>query len=754
MMRKTWTSGPSIALFAALLALATVAAVATADEAVAQQEAWVLDEIIINPEDHPTDFVGGGETPGWFEEPRYEGTFERYEISDETIVHRSRRVDTGEERWNMTTTVAITGPPEVLVAGDEATVSANLTAGGSYAWPWNPFDRFEFRAAGVGLVGERSAAVGMNPDYYPRTAAVNPTFTVPVPWSDEAEFRIAGVLWNCAACSVQWVYRVDTQPAARCKGRLATITAPPGTVGARLVGTPGDDVIVGTPGDDHIDGRGGRDLVCGRAGDDVISGGAGADRLFGEGGDDTIRGGSGNDRMSGGPGKDTLVGGPGRDVALGGPGTDRCAAEREKSCEREPAIDGPLVEWTMPDRYGDASPDGIVRPTRNPFPQRFRVEFELRRGNGKRCAPDDAVRARSREGTFRTPRPQRPCTIVGRFPEGTHRVVFDLATKAGRGRTIVEVVVQDWLIVGIGDSNGSGEGTPDIPRAPRRRARWVDRQCHRSANSHQALSAATLERRDPETSVTFVHLACSGAQIRNGLLQPYAGQEPDQGPRLQPQLDELDRIADRREVDAVLVSAGVNDLRFGDVVEFCITWYDCPNRRWQTGSDQRLAQVMDRYVAQLPGLYERLARRLERAGIPANRVYITEYFDSTNDANGDRCDPLIRVGAGSTSLDFDRAEATWAADSILGPLNDAVRAAATRHGWTIVRGAERGFVPHGYCAGSERWIVTLLDSEAAQGNIDGTLHANREGNEFQRDRMVAQVRNHFTLPSGGPRPPR
>lgn len=755
MERETSISGRTIALFAAVLAMAALAALASADEAVAQQEAWVLDEIVINPEGHPTDFVVG-ETPDFYESPRYDGTFERYELSDTAMVHRSRRVDRGEERWNMTTQISMTGPPEVLVAGDEVTVAATAVATGS-AGVWNPFDQFEFRSAGVGLSGERFMAVGLNPAHYPPTAAVSPTFTVPAPWSDEAEIRIAGLLWNCAACSVEWVYRPDTRPSAppaRCKGRPATITAPSGTVGNRLVGTPGDDVIVGTPGADRIDGRGGRDVICGRGGDDVITGGRGADRLFGEGGDDTIRGGGGSDRMVGGPGNDTLVGGPGSDVALGGPGTDRCAAEREKSCEREPAIDGPRVDWTMPDRYGEASRNGIVRPTRNPFPKRFRVEFELRRGNGKRCATDDRVVARSRRGSFRTPRPQRPCTIIGRFPEGTHRVVFDLSTAAGRGRTRVEVVVQDWLIVGIGDSNGSGEGTPDIALGTRRGVRWVDRQCHRSANSHQALSAAALERRDRKTSVTFVHLACSGAQIRNGLLRGYEGIEPAAGRRLRPQLDELDRMANRREVDAVLVSAGVNDLRFGEMVPFCVKWRDCPNTTWETFGDETLAEVMDGFITRLPRLYARLARRLERAGIPAKRVYITEYFDSTNDANGDRCDPLIRVGVGPASRDFDRAEATWAAESVLGRLNATVRKAAVDHRWRVVRGAEQGFLPHGYCAGAARWIVTREDSKREQGDQFGTLHANFEGNMYQRDRVVALVRSDFISPTGGIRPPR
>ena len=45
--------------------------------------------------------------------------------------------------------------------------------------------------------------------------------------------------------------------------------------------------------------------------------------------------------------------------------------------------------------------------------------------------------------------------------EGAYRVA--LATKDGVSTTTtIPVVVQDWLIVSLGDSYGSGEGTPDV----------------------------------------------------------------------------------------------------------------------------------------------------------------------------------------------------------------------------------------------------------------------------------------------------
>lgn len=66
----------------------------------------------------------------------------------------------------------------------------------------------------------------------------------------------------------------------------------------------------------------------------TMNGGAGRDTLRGGGGDDTLRGGAGNDVLRGRGGKDVLLGGQGKDTANGGQRRDRCAAERERRCER------------------------------------------------------------------------------------------------------------------------------------------------------------------------------------------------------------------------------------------------------------------------------------------------------------------------------------------------------------------------------------------------------------------------------------
>lgn len=98
------------------------------------------------------------------------------------------------------------------------------------------------------------------------------------------------------------------------------------------------------------------------------------------------------------------------------------------------------------------------------------------------------------------------------------------------------------VIVGFGDSYGSGEGNPDVPAVwkkrfkPKRettswltnlknlekngRARWLDERCHRSFFSQQSLTALGIASKAKTTFVSFLHYACTGAEMFDGLLTP------------------------------------------------------------------------------------------------------------------------------------------------------------------------------------------------------------------------------------------
>ena len=109
------------------------------------------------------------------------------------------------------------------------------------------------------------------------------------------------------------------------------------------------------------------------------------------------------------------------------------------------------------------------------------------------------------------------------FPEeGSYTVSLVVEDSAGEEELKVEeVVVRDLLIFGVGDSYGSGEGSPDVEEFDEGGAQWQNRRCHRSAQSGQVRAAQMIEDADPHTSVTFVHVACSGGRIHRALLEPY-----------------------------------------------------------------------------------------------------------------------------------------------------------------------------------------------------------------------------------------
>jgi hypothetical protein len=182
-------------------------------------------------------------------------------------------------------------------------------------------------------------------------------------------------------------------------------------------------------------------------------------------------------------------------------------------------------------------------------------------------------------------------------------------------------------------------------------------------------------------------------------------------------------------------------------------------------------------IASLPTLYNRLSRSLKRLGIPAPRVYVSEYFDSTRDQNGNICDPLIRIendrlgpytllipnpflrvlakAAASVPLEFDRSEAAWANAEVLAKLNQQVRAAATKHGWGLITGVAERFRTHGYCS-NDSWIIGLFESLERQHDHNGTLHANPYGNS-QTAKLAIKALREDLYPnglSGPPRPPR
>jgi PKD repeat protein len=327
---------------------------------------------------------------------------------------------------------------------------------------------------------------------------------------------------------------------------------------------------------------------------------------------------------------------------------------------------------------------------------------------------------------------------------------------------------------------------------------WRDTRCHRSAISGQVRAAVELEKADPRTSVTLVHLACSGATVNDGLLGPYAGVENPTPQDIPPQIDQAAALTAGRDIDGLVISIGGNDVKFSSIIKSCIKEEPCyeppfaPDPASQeivnaicsplTGGPALIApqlqhpfnrcadffsslptgdasQFFAGGIAELAGLYGKLqaAIRDELPNLPAGRVYLTEYPDATHDDAGNLCgyDPRTPLAEQLANLPgVTLPETLWASTVVEGGLRDAMRTAASASDWHFVDGIFDAFSTHGYCA-DQHWLVRLTQTFGIQGNVDGAVHPNADGHAVYRDRIASSLTRDFYVNGavGSPRVP-
>jgi GDSL-like Lipase/Acylhydrolase family len=419
-------------------------------------------------------------------------------------------------------------------------------------------------------------------------------------------------------------------------------------------------------------------------------------------------------------------------VALGG----------AKPAARPPVAqqDASLFEWSIPAQFGtkrDANGRIIEADAsevrEGPWTVRFQVAEAV-------CASDAAYRWRVDDRDVEARRAPG-CLFEIDFPaEGRYAVTLNVKSNRKKLAQTQDVMVEDWLIVSIGDSVASGEGVPDVPGFFR--AEWQSVRCHRSARAGAAKAAARIEDQDDHTSVTFIHLACSGAGIDKGLLGSYGGVLRRGFPEpLPPQVVVLNELAEQRPVDAVLISIGANDVYFEDMVWFCTTRLsrNCFEEQFPGTDGKTLSDEVSDALERLLADYGLLADAIS-SEIPPSSVYIVDYFDPTHDAKGRTCQ---RILGGISDSELELAQTR-----ILGPLNNAITTAAEDNGWSAITGMAARFRKHGYCAGRQSWVTSLFGSLARLGGkvrerYLGTLHPNEAGHDEIGDAIATSLGRSF-----------
>ncbi|MGZ2391708.1 hypothetical protein ACVLB3_000216 [Pseudarthrobacter sp. PvP022] len=423
-------------------------------------------------------------------------------------------------------------------------------------------------------------------------------------------------------------------------------------------------------------------------------------------------------------------------------------------------------------------------------------------------------------GSWNVTRKTSNCSLKVQLPKlGNYVVNLTLHTAWGGGTEGVSrehrqvITVKDRLIVVIGDSLASGEGNPDKPGQYVTRGddtfyaemsvwftvkdvEWADRRCHRSKNSGPARAARSFE--DSHTSVTFLSFACSGARIWELIDTRYAGAEPPPKstigstlilPTLPPQIlaarESVRRPgeASGRVIDALIVSAGINDLHFSTIISNCVTtvirngcvgapacWpggykpvkrpgsYDAlyvpadrighspatPHRPEIAGhidclGDGGISDQIDGARGEDPALrkkYDALADAIQ-VHLPQTReIYVNDY--PADVFKGGACGKLHLQGRGLGEAD-GRSMRAWG-----DRLNQKVSQAAHKyrvdsHRWNKISSLTELFTDHSYCPagsvaeaiqggiGNQSWFTSYESSYKTQGNKLGTAHPNDNG---------------------------
>ncbi|HSG79814.1 MAG TPA: SGNH/GDSL hydrolase family protein, partial [Acidimicrobiia bacterium] len=415
---------------------------------------------------------------------------------------------------------------------------------------------------------------------------------------------------------------------------------------------------------------------------------------------------------------------------------------------------GLVIDWEMPERFGiDEDGDGLVdlpntveyvhgrMPGSCPsgcrqalFPIRLLAQGVVTAptSDGSRIGLPIAsyewrIRGQGLDLHRWSSRPELALVL----PEGEYSVALTLRAKAPFGtvtlRTFGTAVVDDILVVALGDSYASGDGNPEVPDAGAGEL-WAEggvdaasdadhADARRSTVAWPSRVAMALERTDRRTSVTFVSLATSGATIDGGVAGPDSGRPP--------QVRQAGTLVGARRVDLVLLSIGGNDVGFSEVVRALVdadplldpVCYDLDVEHafasavdgdWTRDTTARYrapfsleCRATTRNGKQLPGLaglgaaFDRLASAL--TGLDASRVVITEYPDPSG---GGTCSEIVGDAVPWPRLhEIDRPEQAAGIAGVLEPLNRTIADAARRHDWTLVSGIAAAFADgHAYCA--------------------------------------------------------
>jgi hypothetical protein len=357
------------------------------------------------------------------------------------------------------------------------------------------------------------------------------------------------------------------------------------------------------------------------------------------------------------------------------------------------------------------------------------------------------------------------------------------------------VLVEDKLIVGLGDSYAAGEGNPDIPAqftkgksekdilfkikdVPAKdgdtEAGWLERRCHRSMYSYQFKTALQFALTNPQKAVTFVTYSCSGATTGNIIDDKQSPKEGSKIFKITPQLEALKKVLESktgkpREIDYLLLSTGGNEIGFakfgayivvkGGLSKLFASEDDVKN------SEQNSTEILLTGKDNKEGSYPRLHKALldgkngikmkgcratnPQANNPCPRILLTPYPNIVQDEKRDMPDEKrepCKADRGEFDVSFgeDAGRAKRIKDVkqfVFDPIRKIQKSPiiTSTLGWTVITEQLDKYLTHGFCARNDKSL-----SLTGEKLIVPTKKVNGQWKEFDpRDYRAYETRQRW-----------
>jgi|GEM_PF-2202648 len=276
-MNRLRTTGLSV-IFMTIFLVSLFPMTSLAEDAEIPCIKWVLVDTSVNPNNELTEFRGGGYTPGYYTDARYDGKFDLYDVSETKFGVHTRQWDRGLA-WDVNIDCSFEAPPLELVPGQSYNLIANFTHRVTeFTEGPRASQQFHYYSddPGIGIELPEGMYAGNQFLYSPWdqnfTGENSKTWTLDVVAKGAPFYPGPGATWTLVAgwravpcCYVAWTYEAQEIPCGAAESTACNWTGTWDTSWGMMDLVQTGNQVTGTYG--HQDGR-----ITGTASGSVLTG--------------------------------------------------------------------------------------------------------------------------------------------------------------------------------------------------------------------------------------------------------------------------------------------------------------------------------------------------------------------------------------------------------------------------------------------------------------------------------------------------